>query len=69
MKVHESTFMRSGELLVVKFQDKKASGDKEIYVIDSRGTAGTSPVERCEKGCSFAIFSGHLGIRFLSQVE
>jgi hypothetical protein len=55
MKVHESTFMRSGELLAVKFQDKKASGEKEIYVIDSRGTAGTSSVERCEKGSNYYI--------------
>jgi hypothetical protein len=50
MKAPASAFMRSGELLVVKFQDKKASGEKEIYVIDSKGTAGTSSVERYEKG-------------------
>ncbi len=50
MKAPASAFMRSGELLLVKFQDKKASGEKEIFVIDSKGVAGTSSVERYEKG-------------------
>jgi hypothetical protein len=50
MKAPDSAFMRSGELLLVKFQDKKASGEKEIFVIDSKGVAGNSPVERYEKG-------------------
>jgi hypothetical protein len=50
MKAPESAFMRNGELLAVKFQDKKASSEKEIYVIDSKGNAGTSPMERYEKG-------------------
>ncbi|CAM4839274.1 unnamed protein product [Rotaria magnacalcarata] len=50
MKAPDSAFMRSGELLVVKFQDKKASGEKEIFLIDSKGSAGTSSVERYEKG-------------------
>ncbi|CAF3952919.1 unnamed protein product [Rotaria sordida] len=42
--------MRNGELLMVKFADKKATGDKEIYVIDSKGTANIVQVERFEKG-------------------
>ncbi|CAF1429261.1 unnamed protein product [Adineta ricciae] len=41
--------MRSGELLLAKFQDKKASGEKEIFVIDSKGVAGKSAIERYEK--------------------
>ncbi|CAF4864223.1 unnamed protein product [Rotaria socialis] len=45
-----SCFMRSGELLMIKFLDKKATGDKEIYVVDSKGTAGILQVERFEKG-------------------
>lgn len=35
---------------MVKFADKKASGDKEIYLVDSKGTAGVIEVERFEKG-------------------
>ena len=35
---------------MVKFVDKKATGDKEIYVIDSKGVANISQVERFEKG-------------------
>ena len=42
--------MRNGELLMVKFVDKKATGDKEIYVTDSKGTANIVQVERFEKG-------------------
>ncbi len=42
--------MRNGELLLVRFQDKKANSEKEIFVIDSKGTAGTSSIERNEKG-------------------
>ena len=41
--------MRNGELLMVKLVDKKATGDKEIYVTDSRGTANLVLVERYEK--------------------
>ena len=54
--------MRSEEILMVKFADKKASGDKEIYLIDSKGTAGTNLVERFEKGTrSIPIFlHGHV---------
>ncbi|UJR11508.1 hypothetical protein I4U23_015689 [Adineta vaga] len=32
--------MRSGELLLMKFQDKKTSGEKEIVLIDSKGVSG-----------------------------
>ncbi len=42
--------MRNGDLLMVKFADKKATGDKEIYVTDSKGTASVVQVERFEKG-------------------
>ena len=42
--------MRSGELLLVRYQEKKASGEKEIFLIDSRGVAGTTSTERYEKG-------------------
>ncbi|CAF1041735.1 unnamed protein product [Rotaria magnacalcarata] len=52
LKAPSSCFMRNGELLMVKFADKKATGDKEIYVIDSKGTAGVVQVERFEKGGS-----------------
>lgn len=45
-----SSFMRCHDLLMVKFVDKKATGDKEIYVIDSKGIANTAQVERFEKG-------------------
>lgn len=45
-----SSFMRCHDLLMVKFVDKKATGDKEIYVIDSKGVANISQVERFEKG-------------------
>ena len=43
-------FMRNGELLMIKFVDRKATGDKEIYVVDSKGTAGIVHVDRFEKG-------------------
>ena len=50
LKAPGSSFMRSGELLMVKFVDKKATGDKEIFVADSKGTANIVQVERFEKG-------------------
>lgn len=50
MKAPDCAFMRSGELLLVRFQDKKARGEKEIFLIDSKGVVGTTPVERFEKG-------------------
>jgi hypothetical protein len=50
IKAPDSAFMRNGELLLVRFQDKKAKSEKEIFVIDSKGTAGTSSIERYEKG-------------------
>ncbi|CAF1322499.1 unnamed protein product [Rotaria sordida] len=55
MKAPDSAFIRSGELLLVKFLDKKASGEKEIYLIDSKGIAGGSLVERYEKGNVISI--------------
>lgn len=42
--------MRCQNLLIVKFVDKKATGDKEIYVIDSKGIANIIQVDRYEKG-------------------
>lgn len=48
--------MRSGDLLMVKFADKKASGDKEIYVVDSKSKADTVQIERFEKGISRHLF-------------
>jgi hypothetical protein len=50
IKAPDSAFMRNGELLLVRFQNKKAKSEKEIFVIDSKGTAGTSSIERYEKG-------------------
>ncbi len=50
LKAPDCAFMRSGELLLVRFQDKKAIGEKEIFLIDSKGIAGTSSIERYEKG-------------------
>ena len=50
IKAPDSCFMRSGELLMVKFADKKATGDKEIYLVDSKGIATTANVKRFEKG-------------------
>lgn len=50
MTAPDSAFMRNGDILLVKFQDKKASGEKEIFLIDSKGAAGASAVERYEKG-------------------
>jgi len=32
MNAPDSAFMRSGELLLVKFHDKKATGEKDIFV-------------------------------------
>jgi hypothetical protein len=55
MKAPDSAFMRSGELLIVKFQDKKARGEKEIFLMDSKGIAGTSSVERYEKGNTMSL--------------
>ncbi|CAF2053263.1 unnamed protein product [Rotaria magnacalcarata] len=52
LKAPSSCFMRNGELLMVEFADKKATGDKEIYVVDAKGTAGVVQVERFEKGGS-----------------
>jgi len=40
---------------MIKFVDKKASGDKEIYVVDSKGIAGIVQVERFEKGMSYHL--------------
>ncbi len=48
--------MRNGDILMVKFADKKASGDKEIYVVDSKGTAGAVQIERFEKGTLSHLF-------------
>lgn len=45
-----SSFMRNYDLLMIKFVDKKATGDKEIYVIDSKGVANLTQVDRFEKG-------------------
>lgn len=50
LKAPASCFMRNGDILMVKFVDKKASGDKEIYLVDSKGAAGMIEVERFEKG-------------------
>jgi hypothetical protein len=50
LKAPSSRSMRNGEILMVKFVDKKATGDKEIYLIDSRCTANIVQVERLEKG-------------------
>lgn len=50
LKAPGSSFMRNGDLLMVKFVDKKATGDKEIYVADSKGIANIVQVERFEKG-------------------
>ncbi len=60
LKAPASCFMRSDELLLVKFVDKKATGDKEIYVIDSKGTAGVVDVERYEKGNNISLFLSNL---------
>ena len=67
LKAPDSCFMRNGDLLMIKFVDKKASGDKEIYVVDSKGIAGIVQVERFEKGMSY-----HLLLSFwflICQVE
>lgn len=50
LRAPASCFMRNEDILIVKFADKKATGDKEVYVIDSKGTAETVEVERFEKG-------------------
>ncbi len=50
IKAPDSAFMRNGKLLLVRFQDKKTNSEKEIFVIDATGTAGTSSIERYEKG-------------------
>lgn len=44
---------------MVTFADKKASGDKEIYLIDSKGTAGTNLVERFKKGILLVLVFLH----------
>ena len=49
IKAPDSCFMRSGELLMVKFTDKKATDDKEIYSIKSKSIAATADVKRFEK--------------------
>lgn len=59
MVAPNSSFMRCEELLVVKFVDKKATGDKEIYLVDSRGIAATRKIERFEKGKSDISWSKH----------
>jgi hypothetical protein len=56
LKAPHSCFMRNGDILMVKFADKKASGDKEIYVVDSKGTAGAVQIERFEKGTLSHLF-------------
>lgn len=67
LKTSHSAFMRSDELLLVKFQDKKASGEKEIFLIDSKGTAGISLVERYEKGKRIIHSNHSIQIRFRRQ--
>lgn len=57
LKAPSSCFMRNEEILMIKFVDKKATGDKEIYVVDSKGTAGVIQTERFEKGSIIAPFS------------
>lgn len=52
-----SCFMRCQNLLIVKFVDKKATGDKEIYVIDSKGVASITQVDRYEKGNQTALMN------------
>jgi hypothetical protein len=39
----------------LKFIDKKATGDKEIFVIDLKGVAGRAPAERYEKGKTISL--------------
>ena len=62
LKAPSPCFRRSEEMLTIKFADKRASGDKEIYPIDSPDIAGTKLVERFEKGTrSIPIFlHGHV---------
>lgn len=57
LKAPDSCFMRSNELLAVKFVDKKATGDKEIYLIDTKGEAKVVNVERFQKGNVVWFFS------------
>ncbi len=46
----ETTFARKGLLLCSKFVDKKQSGKKNIYVLDSEELASSVPVRRIRKG-------------------
>ena len=45
LKILGSCFMRNGEYLMAKFVGGKATGDKGIYVVDSKGTAGIVHVD------------------------
>ena len=49
-KVHETVFMRRGPILVSKFVDKKASGKKTIFMIDTLNTAKTNETTRVSRG-------------------
>lgn len=53
LRAPASAFIRNGDIVIVKFVDKKATSDKDIYVLDSKGTAATVNVSRFEKGNSF----------------
>ena len=50
MEAFESAFARKGPLLCSKFVDRKQSGLKNIYILDTEDDAGTIPVTRVRKG-------------------
>lgn len=50
VNVRDTKFLRSGDLLLSKFCDKKASGKKLVFMIDAKNKAEFSECERFVKG-------------------
>ena len=56
VNIRETKFVRSNDLLLSKFCDKKSSGQKLVYMIDTKNKVGFSECERVAKGGKKILF-------------
>ena len=49
LDVHQSAFMRNGDVLISRFVDRKQSGIKNVYLLDSGATAQTADITRVRR--------------------
>ena len=49
LDVHQSAFMRNGDILISRFVDRKQCGVKNVYLLDTGVAAQTTEVTRIRR--------------------